>query len=61
MYGEEANQKIVDAIAAEKAKEDIAIAVKKGNKELLDLINKGLAELKADGSYDKLKAKWNLL
>ena len=41
--------------------EDIAIAVKKGNKELLDLINKGLAELKADGSYDKLKAKWNLL
>lgn len=41
--------------------EDIAIAVKKGNKELLDLINKGLSELKADGSYDKLKAKWNLL
>ena len=41
--------------------EDIAIAVKKGNKELLDLINKGLEELKADGSYDKLKAKWNLL
>ena len=41
--------------------EDIAIAVKKGNKELLDLINKGIAELKADGSYDKLKAKWNLL
>ena len=41
--------------------EDIAIAVKKGNKKLLDLINKGLAELKADGSYDKLKAKWNLL
>ena len=41
--------------------EDIAIAVKKGHKELLDLINKGIAELKADGSYDKLKAKWNLL
>ena len=41
--------------------EDIAIAVKKGNKELLDLVNKGIAELKADGSYDKLKAKWNLL
>lgn len=41
--------------------EDIAIAVKKGNKELLDLVNKGLEMMKADGSYDKLKAKWNLL
>ncbi len=41
--------------------EDIAIAVKKGNRELLDLVNKGLEMLKADGSYDRLKAKWNLL
>lgn len=41
--------------------EDIAIAVKKGNKELLDLVNRGLELLKADGSYDRLKAKWNLL
>ncbi len=41
--------------------EDIAIAVKKGNKELLDLVNKGLELAKKDGSFDQLKKKWNLL
>ena len=41
--------------------EDIAIAVKKGNSELLGLVKKGLEMMKADGSYDALKAKWNLL
>jgi ABC-type amino acid transport/signal transduction systems, periplasmic component/domain len=41
--------------------EDIAIAVKKGNKELLDLVNKGLAALEANGELAKLKAKWNLI
>jgi polar amino acid transport system substrate-binding protein len=41
--------------------EDIAIAVQKGNKTLLDLINKGLELAKADGSFDALKKKWNLL
>ncbi|MGE4584045.1 MAG: basic amino acid ABC transporter substrate-binding protein [Sphaerochaeta sp.] len=41
--------------------EDIAIAVQKGNKTLLDLINKGLSAMQADGSYTALKQKWNLL
>ena len=41
--------------------EDIAIAVKKGNATLLDLIDKGLKALQADGSLDTLKRKWNLL
>ena len=41
--------------------EDIAIAVKKGNKDLLDLVNKGLKVLQENGELDKLKAKWNLL
>jgi polar amino acid transport system substrate-binding protein len=41
--------------------EDIAIAVKKGNKELLDLVNNGLELAKKDGSFDELKKKWNLL
>ncbi|NCC64865.1 MAG: transporter substrate-binding domain-containing protein, partial [Spirochaetia bacterium] len=41
--------------------EDIAIAVRKGNKELLDLVNKGLALAKEDGSFDALKKKWNIL
>ncbi|WP_320130424.1 basic amino acid ABC transporter substrate-binding protein [uncultured Sphaerochaeta sp.] len=41
--------------------EDIAIAVKKGNTELLNLVNKGLDTMKKDGSFDALKKKWNLL
>jgi polar amino acid transport system substrate-binding protein len=35
-------------------KEFYGIAVKKGNKELLDKINKGLAEIKADGTYERI-------
>lgn len=35
-------------------KEFYGIAVKKGNKELLDKINKGLAEIKNDGTYDRI-------
>ncbi|MBE9608552.1 basic amino acid ABC transporter substrate-binding protein [Chitinilyticum piscinae] len=40
------------------AKEYYGIAVKKGNKELLDKLNKGLAAIKADGSYDKIHQKY---
>lgn len=35
-------------------KEEYAIAVKKGNTELLDSINKTIAEMKENGDYDKL-------
>lgn len=41
--------------------EDIAIAVRKNDTELLALVNKGLELAKADGSFDALKKKWNLL
>jgi ABC-type transport system substrate-binding protein/ABC-type amino acid transport substrate-binding protein len=34
------------------------IAVNKGKPELLDLINKGLAAVKADGTYDEIYDKW---
>lgn len=34
--------------------EEYAIAVKKGNSELLEQINKALAEIKEDGTYDKI-------
>lgn len=49
----EANEglKILDT---EYANEDYAIAVAKGNTELLDKINAALEELKADGSIDKI-------
>lgn len=42
----------------EYAVEDYAICVKKGNKDLLDKINKALAELKADGTVDKIINKY---
>jgi polar amino acid transport system substrate-binding protein len=38
--------------------EQYGIAVRKGNAELLDRINKALADLKADGSYDRLYASY---
>lgn len=39
------------------AKEYYGIAVKKGNKAVLEQINKGLAAIKADGTYDKIYNK----
>lgn len=38
--------------------EQYGIAVKKGNTELLEKLNKGLADIKADGTYDKIFAKY---
>jgi len=38
--------------------EYLGFAVKKGNKEALDLINKGLKAVKASGEYDKIFKKW---
>ena len=40
------------------ATEEYAIAVKKGNTEMLNAINKALADLKADGTVDKIIAKY---
>lgn len=42
----------------EYAVEDYAICVKKGNAELLEKINTALAELKADGTVDKIINKY---
>lgn len=38
--------------------EQYGIAVRKDSKDLLELINKALAEIKADGTYDKIYEKW---
>lgn len=53
----EANQglKILDT---EYTVEDYAAAVKKGNTELLDQVNKALEELKADGTLDQIIANY---
>ena len=40
------------------ASEQYGLAVKKGNTELLEKLNKGLAAIKADGTYDKIYAKY---
>lgn len=37
-----------------------SIAVQKGNTELLDKINKALAEMQADGTVEQLQQKWNI-
>ncbi|MFA6688003.1 MAG: basic amino acid ABC transporter substrate-binding protein [Sphaerochaetaceae bacterium] len=41
--------------------EEIAMCVKKGNTELLTIINDCIAKLQANGKMDELKAKWNLI
>jgi polar amino acid transport system substrate-binding protein len=51
--------KIAATLKSDKV-ENIGIAVKKGNKDVLDLVNKGLAAIKADGTLDKIKAKHNM-
>jgi len=38
--------------------EYLGFAVNKGNAEIVALINKGLAAIKANGEYDKIYAKW---
>jgi polar amino acid transport system substrate-binding protein len=38
--------------------EQYGIAVKKGNAEMLEKVNKGLADIKADGTYDKIFAQY---
>ncbi|MDR3640836.1 MAG: basic amino acid ABC transporter substrate-binding protein [Humidesulfovibrio sp.] len=51
--------KIAGVVKSDKV-ENIGIAVKKGNKDVLDLVNKGLAAIKADGTFDKIKAAHNM-
>jgi len=38
--------------------EQYGLAVKKGNTELLDKLNKGLADIKTDGTFDKIYTKY---
>jgi polar amino acid transport system substrate-binding protein len=40
------------------APEQYGIVVKKGNSDLLGKLNKGLADIKADGTYDQIYAKY---
>jgi polar amino acid transport system substrate-binding protein len=40
--------------------DNIGIAVRKGDSELLGKINASLAKLRADGTIDKILERWNL-
>lgn len=50
-----AKYKVVDNL---KTGEQYGFTVKKGNKALLDAINKALKDAKADGTYKKIYEKW---
>lgn len=45
-------------LETEYVEEEYAIALKKGNDELLEKINKAIKELKEDGTFDKIVAKY---
>ena len=47
-----------EILDGEYANEDYAICVAKENTELLESINKALAELQADGTIDKIIKKY---
>ncbi|MEM4398136.1 MAG: transporter substrate-binding domain-containing protein, partial [Candidatus Woesearchaeota archaeon] len=49
---------IKKAFVLDDFKQDFAFAVKKGNKELLSVLNEGLSKKIADGTYEKLYDKW---
>lgn len=49
-----ANEGKIIAIESGMEPEEYAIAVKKGNTELLNKINKAITDIKQDGTYDKL-------
>lgn len=40
------------------ADEQYGIGVKKGNAEVLDLLNEGLQKIKENGKYDQIYQKW---
>ena len=50
--------KIAFVLSTPEAEEFYGVAVNKGNKEVLDLINKGVAAVKASGKEDELLKKW---
>jgi polar amino acid transport system substrate-binding protein len=53
--------KIVKVADLNKEAGGMGIAIKKGNAELLKVINDTIDELKANGEFDKLIDKWGLL
>jgi glutamine transport system substrate-binding protein len=40
------------------AEDQYGIAVKKGNQEILDMLNEGLQKIRDNGKYDEIYNKW---
>ena len=55
-----ANPDQLKVISDEENYEEMGFAVQKGNAELLEKINAGLANVKENGVYDELVEKWEM-
>ena len=53
---ESTNVKMVGEVFS--ADEQYGIAVKKGNQEMLDMLNEGLQKIRDNGKYDEIYNKW---
>ena len=54
------NPEALKVVGDKASYEDLGFAVQKGNAELLEKINAGLANVKESGTYDELLKKWGL-
>lgn len=54
------NPEALKVVGDKASYEDLGFAVQKGNVELLEKINAGLANVKENGTYDELLKKWGL-
>ena len=48
----------IKVVARQDTADQAAILFNKGNKELVDAVNKALADMKSDGTYLKISEKW---
>jgi aspartate/glutamate/glutamine transport system substrate-binding protein len=58
LYGMAEEDSSFELVGGTFTEEPYGIAVKKGNKELVDELNKALKSLKDSGKYDEIKDKW---
>ncbi|PEJ58814.1 amino acid ABC transporter substrate-binding protein [Bacillus sp. AFS002410] len=58
LYGMKEEDPSFELVGGTFTQEPYGIAVKKGNKALVEKLNKALASLKASGKYDEIKNKW---
>lgn len=58
LYGMADEDPSYELVGGTFTEEPYGIAVKKGNKELVDALNKALKSLKDSGKYDEIKDKW---